>query len=283
MRHIARLFLVTDFTQKSINPKIASSVSCLRRHRFPWHHHDTETESRYVRVDGRPGSSFLLSQPLNPPDGVTASLFTSVASSAPLLTSNQTCSDARYLWIVCVSLIAANHSKYRCACVFSPFRLFPVVGRELQNPHLLVFLSRKMENATDLNSCCCFSAHRQIWAQIPEFMCTESFLQLFPQIESTLRTPCRSGHRCGATTQSSLSLSSLVWYHCCLPPWPISKTPPVADRAESVLSFHAFSWFDSLWLFFIFCLDAAFLSPVWSRAAVNGNLSSSVWTEWIAL
>lgn len=192
MRHIARLFLVTDFAQKSINPKIASSVSCLRRHRFPWHHHDTETESRYVRVDGRPGSSFLLSQPLNPPDGVTASLFTSVASSAPLLTSNQTCSDARYLWIVCVSLIAANHSKYRCACVFSPFHLFPVVGRELQNPHLLVFLSRKMENTTDLNSCCCFSAHRQIWAQIPEFMCTESFLQLFPQIESTLRTPCRS-------------------------------------------------------------------------------------------
>lgn len=98
-----------------------------------------------MRVDGRPGSSLLFPQTLNPPDRVTASLFTSAASSAPPLTSNQTRSDTRYLWILCLSPITANHSKCRCARVFSPFHLFPVVGRELQTRHLLVFLSRKME------------------------------------------------------------------------------------------------------------------------------------------
>lgn len=73
-----------------------------------------QTESAYVSVDGRPGSSFLLSQPLNPPDRVTASVFTSVASSAPLLTFNQTRSDTRCLWTVCFAArvrASARHSQ----------------------------------------------------------------------------------------------------------------------------------------------------------------------------
>ena len=172
-----------------------------------------QTESAYVSVDGRPGSSFLLSQPLNPPDRVTASVFTSVASSAPLLTSNQTRSDTRCLWTVCVSLPVCVHplataNQSECRCVFLPFPLFPVAGREWQTPHLLVFLWRKMENMTDLNSCWCFSAHRQFWAQIPESMCADSFFQLFPQTE-TLRTPCRSdpGTRCLSR------LGTSIWTH----------------------------------------------------------------------